>query len=105
MYNIIDVSDINFLEFVGLYTMTNDFFTVYVIKSSKNNKRYVGFTHKDSLARVTEHNQGCNKWTRNNKPFKLIYQEKYKTKTEAIKREKFLKSGQGRKFLDTIITN
>ncbi len=33
----------------------------------------------------------------------LIYTEAYQTKTEAIKREKFLKSGQGRKFLDKIL--
>jgi predicted GIY-YIG superfamily endonuclease len=33
----------------------------------------------------------------------MIYSEEYKSKVEAIKREHFLKSGQGRKWLDEII--
>ncbi|MBU0649015.1 GIY-YIG nuclease family protein [Patescibacteria group bacterium] len=77
-------------------------FVVYVLKSLRNNKRYIGHTGKDKFLRLKEHNRGCNKWTRQNGPFKLIYSEFYKTKTEAIKREHFLKSGQGRKWLDDI---
>ncbi|MBN1325867.1 GIY-YIG nuclease family protein [Candidatus Falkowbacteria bacterium] len=76
---------------------------VYVLKSLKNGKRYVGFTSKQLNARFKEHNAGSNKWTRENRPFINIYSEEYKTKTEAMKREKFLKSGQGRKILDSII--
>ncbi|MCD4762161.1 GIY-YIG nuclease family protein [bacterium] len=73
---------------------------VYVLRSLKNNKRYVGHTSKDAFTRLKEHNRGCNKWTKQNGPFEIIYTEKYNTKTEAIKREHFLKSGQGRKWLD-----
>jgi len=76
---------------------------VYVLKSLKNGKRYIGFTSKQLIARLKEHNTGSNKWTRENGPFINIYSEEYKIKTEAMKREKFLKSGQGRKFLDSII--
>ncbi len=78
-------------------------FYVYVLKSLKNNKRYVGCTGKKPEMRLTEHNLGSNKWTRVNKPFRLIYREIYNNKTKALKREKFLKSGQGRKFLDHTI--
>ena len=78
-------------------------FYVYVLRSLKSNKRYIGFTAKQPEKRLEEHNLGSNKWTRVNKPFKLIYKERFLDKTEAIKREKFLKSGQGRKYLDTII--
>jgi len=77
-------------------------FIVYVLLSLKNKKRYVGHTGKEEIERLHEHNTGSNKWTRANKPFKIIYTENYSTKTEAIKRERFLKSGQGRKFLDKI---
>ena len=66
----------------------------------KNNKRYVGFTEKEVEKRLREHNSGGNKWTKTNKPFKLICVEEYSDKTEAIQREKFLKTGQGRKWLD-----
>jgi len=78
-------------------------FTVYVLKSFKNNKRYIGQTSKDVLERLSEHNKGCNKWTNQNKPFKVIYTEEYSSRTEARKRENFLKSGQGRKWLDESI--
>jgi len=75
-------------------------FIVYVLKSLKNGKRYVGYTSKSVEERLNEHNSGTDKWTRVNGPFRLVYKESYNNKTEAIIREKFLKSGQGRKFLD-----
>jgi len=77
-------------------------FNVYVLKSLHNHKRYVGYTSKDVKTRVREHNIGSNKFTSQNGPFVLIYSEIFPDKTSAIKREKFLKSGQGRKFLDNI---
>lgn len=76
---------------------------IYVLKSSKNNKRYVGFTGKDPIVRLEEHMSGTNSWTRQNRPFTLVYQEEFDQEIEARKREKFLKSGQGRKFLDEIL--
>jgi putative endonuclease len=75
-------------------------FTVCVLRSLKNKKRYIGYTSKDSFKRLNEHNRGYNKWTKENKPFIIIYSEEYADKKEAIKRENFLKSGQGRKWLD-----
>jgi len=75
-------------------------FTVYVLKSQKNGKRYVGQTSKDAIQRLNEHNKHCNKWAKENSPFEIVYTEVYETRTEAIKRERFLKSGQGRKWLD-----
>ena len=78
-------------------------FNVYVLKSLKNGRRYIGFTGKPPEQRLTEHNSGANQFTRHNKPFKLVYFEIFEDKMESLKREKFLKSGQGRKFLDSII--
>ena len=75
-------------------------FTVYILRSIKNSKRYVGYTSKTSFARLHDHNTGSNKWTRENGPFIIIHTEEYQDKKEAGKREKFLKSGQGRKWLD-----
>lgn len=75
-------------------------FTVYVLRSLKNGKRYVGFTGKTAQERLQDHLSGSNTWTRQNKPFTIIYTELYQVKKEAILREKFLKSGQGRIWLD-----
>ncbi|MFA5358244.1 MAG: GIY-YIG nuclease family protein [Patescibacteria group bacterium] len=76
---------------------------IYVLKSLKNGKRYVGSTRKDVDLRLKEHNYGSNVWTRQNGPFKLIYKEGFTDYKDALKRERFLKSGQGRKFLDSIL--
>ncbi len=73
---------------------------IYVLRSLKNQKRYVGYTLKDVFQRLKEHNNHSSKWTKQNGPFRLIYFEEHNIKTEAIKRERFLKSGQGRKWLD-----
>ena len=78
-------------------------FVVYVLKSEKNGKRYVGYSSKNAEQRLKEHNAGANAFTRHNRPFKLIYTEPYPIKTEAILREKFLKSGKGREFLDKLL--
>jgi putative endonuclease len=75
---------------------------VYILKSKKNGKRYIGFTSKDVEIRLLEHNQGNTTWTRNNGPFVLLKFEEYLIKQEALKREIFLKSGQGRKYLDSL---
>ena len=75
---------------------------IYVLKSIKNGKRYIGSTDLLPEDRLRKHNYGSNKFTKGNKPFELIYQESYINKTEARKRENFLKSGVGRKYLDQI---
>ncbi|MFH1360741.1 MAG: GIY-YIG nuclease family protein [Candidatus Omnitrophota bacterium] len=74
-------------------------YNVYVLQSSKNKKRYVGFTSKTVAERLKEHNSGSNSFTRQNKPFEVIYSEEYDNKSFAQKRERFLKSGHGRNFL------
>ena len=75
---------------------------VYVLYSERLNKRYVG-SSKDIENRLNEHNKGKSKFTKAGIPWKLIYKESYPTLSEARKRELFLKSGVGRKFLDQIL--
>jgi len=77
---------------------------VYVLKSLKNNKRYVGCTNLTPRKRLQQHNSGSNKWSKGNKPFMLVYSEEHPDRTSARKRENFLKTGVGRKFLDGILT-
>ena len=74
---------------------------VYVLQSKKNFKRYIGFTKRDVFIRLKEHNFASNHWTKANRPFELLCYEEYNDKSFAKKREKFLKSGRGREFLNT----
>jgi len=75
---------------------------VYVLRSKKNNKRYIGYTTKDVQKRLLEHNTGCNQWTKQNRPFELVYADSCLNMKEAKEIEKFLKSGQGRQCLDEL---
>ena len=77
--------------------------TVYVLKSTKNGKRYVGITTKPIDVRLSWHEQGLTRWTAQNGPFELVYQEISSTKLKAIKREKYFKTGQGRRTLDLLM--
>jgi len=74
---------------------------VYVLRSGRYNTRYVGST--DNIdKRVKEHNSGKVRYTKGRVPWRLVYHETFLTRGEARKREIFLKSGQGRKYLDSI---
>ncbi len=77
-------------------------FTVYVLRSEKNNRLYTGYT-EDLEKRIKEHNSGKTRSTKANTPYSLVYKEEYCSKTEARKREIFLKTGQGRKFIKSTI--
>jgi len=70
----------------------------YVLKSLKDGHLYTGFTH-DLKSRLKSHNSGKVRSTKARRPLVLAYYEKYSNKEEARKREIFLKTGQGRKFL------
>ncbi len=73
---------------------------VYVLRSLKNKKRYVGYTKYTPLEKLAEHNGGASRWTRYNRPFVLLYTEEFSDTVAARKRELFLKSGKGRQWLD-----
>jgi putative endonuclease len=80
-------------------------YKIYVLKSLKTGKHYVGYTSKSIGERLSEHNRNCNKWDKGNSPFTLIYHEEYSDKAEAIQRERFLKSGQGRKLIKSLFAD
>ena len=73
---------------------------IYVLKSKKDLKRYIGLTN-NLERRLLLHNSGKVKATKNRHPFELIYFEKFEDRTRAAKREKFLKSGKGREYLNS----
>ncbi|KKQ76190.1 MAG: Excinuclease ABC subunit C [Parcubacteria group bacterium GW2011_GWC1_38_6] len=81
------------------------FYSVYFAKSLKNGKIYTGFTSKDPEIRVQEHNSGSNSWSKQNKPLKLVYYEKYNCEQDARDREKFYKTGIGKAIKNLIVNN
>ncbi|MBI5621726.1 GIY-YIG nuclease family protein [Candidatus Falkowbacteria bacterium] len=69
---------------------------VYIIKSTKNNKLYTGFS-KNLATRIKEHNTGRVTSTKLYRPWKLVYYEAYSEEILARKTEIFYKTGQGRR--------
>jgi putative endonuclease len=70
----------------------------YVLLSTKENKLYLGFT-QDLKTRMDLHRRGFMMKERNNGSLKLIYLEACLNKKDAVRRDKYLKSFFGRKFL------
>ena len=70
----------------------------YVLRSLKDNKLYIGFSD-DLKNRIEEHKAGKVKATKSRRPLKLVYYEACLVKLKATKREKYFKTGFGRRFL------
>jgi putative endonuclease len=77
-------------------------FYVYVLYSAKLKKRYVGSTD-DIPKRLRLHNAGRSRFTSGGFPWALVHSESFNTRSEARKRERFLKSGAGRAWLDNLL--
>ncbi|MDD5551956.1 MAG: GIY-YIG nuclease family protein [Candidatus Pacebacteria bacterium] len=71
---------------------------VYLLKSLKDDKWYTGYT-KNLEKRISEHNKGRNLSTKKRGPFKLLYYEASLNEKDAKAREKYLKSGMGKRYL------
>ncbi|MFZ2975533.1 MAG: GIY-YIG nuclease family protein [Candidatus Moraniibacteriota bacterium] len=71
---------------------------IYVLLSLKDNKWYTGYTG-NLKNRIAKHNSGEVFSTKNRKPFKLIYSEACLNKLDAQARERYLKSGMGKRYL------
>ena len=78
-------------------------FTVYVLKSQKDSKFYVGFTN-NLLRRLSQHAEGLVYSPRYRSPLDLVYKEEFATKEEAQARERYFKGGgKAKKFLKELI--
>lgn len=75
---------------------------VYIIKSKIKKYKYKGLT--DNIdRRLNEHNLGRNKTTSPYKPFQLIFTKAFSTREEARRYEQYLKTSEGREFIDKYI--
>ena len=70
-------------------------FFVYVLKSEKTGRRYIG-SCKDLKDRLRRHNSGESKATKHGIPWTLLRVENFPTRSAAMKRERYYKTGRGR---------
>jgi putative endonuclease len=76
-------------------------FYVYVLKSRKTGRRYVG-SCDDIDERFRRHNLGHSKATRHGIPWMLVHSENFPTRAEAVRKERYFKTGHGRDELDKL---
>ncbi|PJE50483.1 MAG: excinuclease ABC subunit C [Candidatus Yanofskybacteria bacterium CG10_big_fil_rev_8_21_14_0_10_36_16] len=76
----------------------------YILLSKADNHFYVGIS-SNLKQRLDEHKNGKVKATKNRRPLILIYYECCLNKKDAIKREQYLKSGFGRRFIKNRLEN
>ncbi|MBP9762888.1 GIY-YIG nuclease family protein [Patescibacteria group bacterium] len=77
---------------------------VYLLQSQKDFQWYTGFT-ENIEQRLSSHNAGKNISTAERRPWVMIYYEAYLNKSDALGRERFLKSGSGHRFLRKQLQN
>ena len=77
---------------------------VYVIENGDDERLYKGFT-RDIKKRLKQHNNGLTQSTKSVSHWKLVYCEVYLNKDDALQREKYLKSGWGRRYLRKVLKN
>lgn len=78
------------------------FYYVYVLRSLKDNKFYIGYT-ADLKKRFKEHQEGDVTSTKSRSPFELIFYEAYRNKYDAIRREKYFKTSKGKNTLTQML--
>jgi predicted GIY-YIG superfamily endonuclease len=89
----------------GLIELRREFFmssqpiVLYVLRSPADERRYVGIT-KNLVRRLGEHRRKQSRGSERLETFELVLHESYPSYLEARAREKFLKSGQGRRWPD-----
>lgn len=84
--------------------MASKFFYVYVLRSRKDGHSYTGYTH-DLRQRLHLHQSGAVESTRDRLPVELIYYEACQHQQDATRREKYLKSAWGKRYLKSRLRN
>jgi putative endonuclease len=73
-------------------------YTVYILFSITHQKHYTGFTSNLEQRLLSHHHLGKD-WTSKYRPWELIFEKKFESKSEAMQFEKWLKTGAGRDFI------
>jgi len=86
----------------GLFYYGNVMWYVYIIYSEKIDGYYTGITD-DIERRLERHNQGWRRFTKRGIPWKVVYTEKFETKSDALDRERKIKNRKSRKYIESLI--
>ena len=79
-------------------------FFVYILFSSISNKYYVG-SSADVEKRLQRHNAGATKSTKSGRPWKIMHIEEFSNKSDALKRENYIKRMKSRVYIESLINS
>jgi putative endonuclease len=71
---------------------------IYILQSKKDENFYVGFTN-NLIRRIQQHANGSVTSTKNRRPLELIYWEGCLNQQDATRREKYLKTAWGKRYI------
>jgi putative endonuclease len=80
------------------------YYYVYVLQSDRDRKFYVGYTN-NIKRRLEEHNKGLVGCTERRYPMRLIYWEGCLNQQDATRREKYLKTSWGKRYIKNRLQN
>jgi len=86
----------------GAFSHGHMAYTVYILQNDRDGSFYVG--HTASLGeRLRRHNEGRSPYTKAKIPWKVVYQEEYRTRSQAIEREQELKGKKSRAYIEQLV--
>jgi len=77
-------------------------FFVYVLRSRISGRFYKGST-SEPTQRLEQHQQGLVRSTKHDRPWDLVHLEHFPTRSAAMRREQYLKTGKGRDELRQLL--
>jgi putative endonuclease len=77
-------------------------FTTYVLRSQATQRLYTG-SPSDFEKRLEQHDANVSASTKNRGPWELVHREDFPTRAEAVRRERYLKTGKGREELKRLL--
>ena len=76
---------------------------VYILYSEKLDKYYIGSSKNPEL-RLKYHNMGKKGWTKRGVPWKLVFQQEFQDKKDAMEKEMYVKNQRSKIFIEKLIS-
>ena len=76
----------------------------YILYSETRDRYYIG-SCADLQIRLSRHNAGATPSTKSGRPWKIVYHESFADRSNALKRENYLKRMKSRIYIEKLIRN
>jgi putative endonuclease len=86
----------------GAFVYRRMAYAVYVLQSDRDGSFYIGHTARLD-ERLRRHNEGRSPYTKAKIPWRVVYQVEYLTRSQAVARERELKSKKSRTYIEQLV--